>query len=391
MKQYILAVVLSILSIYSYSNTVDEEPLILSDSAYITLFTCDPGAQLYSAFGHSAIGVFDPLQGIFVVFNYGTFSFNVPHFYIKFARGKLNYRLSVSPYQSFIHEYQKEGRMVLQEELNLTQKQKQQLFDALVNNYKPENREYLYDFFFDNCATRIVDMVENVLGDSLVYNTNVETKQETLRNMIDDYLDQGSWSDVGIDLALGAVIDKIAPEKQKTFLPNNVSQYMNNCRIGNKPLIKSAKIVVPDTAEIQSKNLFLSPTFLFWSIFTVILLLSLLFRRRSWVIVDRIIFTIMGLLGLLVLFLWFATDHTATANNWNILWANPLYLLLVFFISDKNNFIQKYLPIFLLLLNITVIVCWNTIPQQYNFSFLPIIGMVCVRLSAIIKSKFFSN
>lgn len=380
-----ILIVILFFNVNSYANPIFTERIILSDSAYITLLTCDPGEELYASFGHSAIGVFDNEQGIQILFNYGTFSFNTPNFYLKFAGGKLNYRLSISAYNVFLREYEREGRMVLQEELNLNKQQKQKLFDALIENYKPENREYLYDFFFDNCATRIIDMVEQVLGNELKHNVADQIKnKETFRNLIDSYLQQGSWSDVGIDLALGAIIDKPATEKQKTFLPYYLSKYMNNCEVGGKPLIKKANIVVQDTANYKPTSFLLSPKFIFWVIFIVILLFSLIFRHLSWVIADRLLFYIVGLVGVLVMLLWFATNHQATVDNWNLLWANPLYLVYAFFISHKSNLIRKRLSPIFLAINILVILLWNIIPQQFNFAFVPIIATVSIRLSFII-------
>ena len=125
----------------------------LSDSAYASLITCGPGDEFYTTFGHSAIRINDSVNNIDVVYNYGTFDFDTPHFYWKFARGRLNYCLSRSSFDNFMFEYSMEGRAVWEQRLRLTSQELNNLFIALETNYMPQYRYYLYDFFRDNCAT----------------------------------------------------------------------------------------------------------------------------------------------------------------------------------------------------------------------------------------------
>ncbi len=351
----------------------------LSESSYISLLTCDPGPELYATFGHSAIGVVDPEQNLMLVFNYGTFSFNVPFFYAKFASGKLMYRLSFTSYVRFLREYQYDHRRVVEQKLNLTRDQRQRLFDALQENYKPENREYQYDFFFDNCATRITDMFHKVLGDSLQHIPEAHQIPRTFRNMIDEYLTNSYWSDFGIDLALGAVIDRDATEMEKTFLPDYLSAYVERCEINGKPFVTGERALVKDTAEFPPTPLFVRPNFVFWILFLIICLLTVFFRSKSWIIGDRIIFGAIGFVGLIVFLMWVATDHDATANNLNVLWANPLYLVFVWFIGGKRHQLVKWASSTTLALNLFVLLGWSIIPQQYNTAFIPLIGIMTIR------------
>lgn len=352
----------------------------LSDSCDIVLLTCDPGAELYSLFGHSAVGVYDYRSHRRFVFNYGTFSFNTPNFYLKFAAGKLNYKLSVGSYDRFVDEYREEGRMVVEEPLNLTFTQKQKLFDALLVNYQPENRDYMYDFFFDNCATRILKILEETLGDSLVYTENQKADGNTFRNLIDPYLVNSPWSDFGIDVALGSVVDRVATEHEKVFLPKYLSTYFNHCKVGNQPLVSGTHILVPDRTHFMKTPFLVSPLFVFWLVFLLILGSSFLFKKKSWIIADRIIFSTVGLIGVIVLLLWFATDHDATAGNLNFLWANPLYLIYAWFINGKAYKFMRWLTLLFMVLSVAVLIGWSLIPQQFNFVFIPIIGILLVRL-----------
>ena len=118
----------------------------LSNEAEISILTCSPGKELYSLFGHTAIRVRDPKAGMDEVFNYGTFDFDTPHFYLKFAQGLLPYQLSTTSFRNFMLSYQMEERSVYSQRLRLDSLQKQQLFDLLLENYRPENRSYLYNF-----------------------------------------------------------------------------------------------------------------------------------------------------------------------------------------------------------------------------------------------------
>lgn len=384
-KRFILFIIVAFsLSAFANVKTKDPYQIKLSDSSYIAVLTCDPGNQLYSGFGHSAIGVFDYKRRLDMVFNYGTFSFNTPNFYAKFAAGKLNYKLSITSYRRFLNSYAVDGRMVTEDRLNLTQDQKQRLMDALMENYRPENREYLYDFFFDNCATRILLKLENVLGDSLQFIAPNQTSTKTFRNLLDEYLKQGSWSDVGIDLALGAVIDKVATEKDKAFLPDYLKSYIDNCNINGKPLIKDSKILIEDTAKFKLPPVVSTPPFIFWFLFIILIVCSVVFRSKNWIIADRILFSTIGLFGLIVLLMWFATDHSATASNLNVLWVSPLYLVYAFYINNNKNNIIRWGTPFFLISNILVLLLWKTIPQQYNIVFIPIIGMLVLRLTIIL-------
>ena len=151
---------------YSFAN----QPIpILSENAQISLITGSPGNQLYANFGHSAVRVYDPQANIDWVYNYGTFDFNAPGFYTNFLKGKLNYYLSVYDFQHMIKTYQYYNQSLYEQVLNLNQEEKIKIFQFLNNNYLPENRYYLYDFFFDNCSSRIRDIFETELNNKLTF------------------------------------------------------------------------------------------------------------------------------------------------------------------------------------------------------------------------------
>src|SRR5690606_6840815 len=133
-----------------------------------------------------------------------------PGFYIKFIRGKLNYKLSIAYFQDFAYSYTLDNRSIYEQDMNFTEAQKQQYWQFLTNNYLPQNRFYLYDFFFDNCATRIRDGIEATFPEQVAFNIAHLDQDMSFRNLIDLYLPPQPWSDFGIDLALGAPIDQKA-------------------------------------------------------------------------------------------------------------------------------------------------------------------------------------
>jgi len=379
---FLLTIFLSSFSTFAYRELPKTDSL--SESSFITLITCDPGEELYSLFGHSAIGVVDPEQELALVFNYGTFSFKTSFFYLKFASGKLLYRLSFTTYNRFLYEYRRDKRRVVEERLNLTLSQRQRLFDLLKENYKPENREYQYDFFFDNCATRISNIFHKALGDSLKYTPAENYTPRTFRNLIDEYLVNSYWSKFGIDIALGAVIDKPATEMQITFLPDYLSEYVNYCKINGKSFVATSRVLVSESETFLPTPWIIRPATILWIVFLIITVLTILLYKKSWVIGDRIIFGIIGFTGIIVLLLWIATDHDATADNFNLLWANPLYLVYIWFIgNNKKQKLLYKLSFIILIINILTLAFWKVIPQQYNIAFIPIIGIVIIRSSVI--------
>ena len=164
MKNFIFTLIILALALPGKATT-------LSDKAEISVLTCSPGKELYSLFGHTAIRVHDPEQDLDVVFNYGTFDFDTPHFYLKFAQGLLPYQLSTSHFQSFMYSYMMEERSVYSQRLQLDSLQRQKLFDLLLENYKPENRSYLYNFLYDNCTTRVRDILVDCSPAAIDWNT----------------------------------------------------------------------------------------------------------------------------------------------------------------------------------------------------------------------------
>jgi hypothetical protein len=351
----------------------------------ISLLTCDPGDQLYSAFGHSAIRVVDKLNNQDLVFNYGTFDFNTPFFYVKFTQRTLDYMLSVSTYERFLYEYNYYKRGVREQVLDLNPEQTGQLVQFLQINYLPENRFYRYDFFYDNCATRIRDVFEMVLGKNLDWNDEINPEQKTFRNLIDEYVYPLPWADFGIDLALGAVIDVEAKERDKQFLPDYMETAFGRAKIvgdgPTRPLVKSNHVIL-EFPEITSKMDLFNPYFVWWFLAIAVMILTFVgFRKkRLFKGFDIGFFTVLGLLGLLIVLLWFFTFHSQTKSNWNILWAFPGHLVFAFalFRNKMKPWVKKYLLFALILANLAL-VFWILGWQSFHPSIVPLLLVVILR------------
>lgn len=362
-----------------------EEYFALAQNYRISLLTCDPGEELYSAFGHNAVRVLDEDSGRDIVFNYGTFDFDTPNFYMKFARGKLDYMLSVSTYEQFVLHYRYLQRGVREQVLDLSPEQTLRAVQFLQTNYKPENRFYRYDFFFDNCATRIRDMMEMVLGEQLVWAENGDSPDKSFRNLVDEYVYPLPWADFGIDLALGSVIDRKATEREKQFLPDYMEDAFSKARIvgdgPSRPLVRSSSIVLDIEAPLGGGSYF-NPYLLFWllTILGTVLTYMGFKRKKLYIGMDVFMFGILGAVGLVIVFLWFFTDHSATLYNWNLLWAFPLHLVLVFGLMQPYpaEWVRKYL-LFALIMADAAVVFWVLGWQSFHPSILPLLLLIILR------------
>ncbi len=309
----------------------------LNENARISVITCGPGKELYASFGHSAFRVQDPKQGIDWVYNYGTFNFEAPNFYYNFAVGRPIFTLSVSTFPEFLYSYQLENRWVKEQLLDLNPQLKNELFLFLENNRRPENRNYKYDYLYDNCSTKIPEILKNVLGTQLNYRQDHLVKRFTFRELIQQNLKINSWSSFGIDLALGAVIDKKASAEEHMFLPFYVMDQMKNTTLDGKPLVERQRTILEATLERNGYYFTASPLFwflIFLSFTAVITFIDIRNGSRArWL--DFFLFFVSGAVGSLIFFLWFLTDHSATANNFNIFWAFPLNMVVAFFLLRR--------------------------------------------------------
>ncbi len=346
----------------------------LSEEATISLITIGPTQQaLYSAFGHSGFRVHDPNLQIDFFYNYGVFNFNQPNFYLNFARGINYYQLGVDEYPLYRDHYIRENRFIHEQILNLTPLQKQRVFDFLQWNALAENKLYLYDYFYDNCATRPRDVLKKVLAENIIFDETPEKKPITIRGLTDIYLQQQPWGDLGIDICLGLPMDKTAGRTDYMFLPDSLESGFDRAKVKSDsawaPLVaKKIEVFAGQPTDVPFSAF--HPWIVFGSITILILAISFNDIRRNklsaWL--DHILFLSTGAIGLLLLLLWTITSHKAAANNLNILWALPTNLVFPFI----GKLRKKYF-LMATILTIGLLLVWFLLPQQLHVFLIPLV------------------
>lgn len=290
----------------------------LSDNARLSLLTCTPGEQLYARYGHTALRVLDTENGIDIIFNYGIFNFNTDHFYWKFVRGETWYELGARPTRWFMLDYEEEHRPVYEQILNLTPEQKEAVWKALVINYRPENRKYLYNFVFDNCATRPYLLIENALGQPIRSDYTGHTGT-TYRAFIRHYTGSLSWENAGINLLFGPKADQPMTDAQRLFLPEELMYYLQDAYLEDGTPLISQSLVAPFV--INQTPWYASWPFGLALFFLIVAAFSVYDRRRghwSWGL-ELVIVIPYILLILLVTFLTFFSCHPLVGFGWRLL------------------------------------------------------------------------
>ncbi|HSN59571.1 MAG TPA: DUF4105 domain-containing protein [Ferruginibacter sp.] len=349
----------------------------------ISLLTCTPGDELYSIFGHSALRVIDSNSVTDIVYNYGTFNFDDEGFYLKFIRGKLLYYVSIAHFEDFKYEYQSSNRGMTEQLLNFSATEKINIQHALIENLKEENKYYQYDFFFDNCTTRLRDLIVKSKQPTPLL-PSVKPADMRFRQAIHEYLDKGDqqWSKLGIDILLGAPTDKIMTASDQQFLPDNLMTALDSTK--NTPLVISSQNLYELNAATGNKSFF-TPMVFFLSLLAGFTLLHFALQKKLPLVLsglDGILFFSTGLLGILLVFMWTATDHSMTKNNYNLLWALPTHLIISFFITSNKSWVKKYF-LFTAIAGVLVLLIWFFLPQQLNISLIPFVVLIIFRALVI--------
>jgi hypothetical protein len=345
-------------------------------SLSISLLTCSSGKDLYTSFGHTALRIKDVSNNTDLVYNYGTFDFNDPGFYLKFVKGKLNYYLSVQDYYDFLWAYQQENRGVIDQELKLDCKQKEAIVQQLAENVLPQNRYYKYDYIQDNCTTRIRDLLfKNANG---YITKNIIPANTSARNLIDNALANAGqwWGRLGIDILFGSNADKPLTNVEAMFLPELLMQGIDSATKSNGPsmVLKKTKPVEVKHVQKVANNLDASLIIISAVCFVLFLLCALKYRNGDPVIkvIDFTLFASSGLAGLLILFMWFGTEHIICRNNYNLVWAIPFNLIAAFTIFN-NRYPLRWYFISLSVIYLLLLISWYWLPQQLTIALLPVV------------------
>ncbi len=367
----------------------------LNDAAYISLLTSSPcEEEVFTVYGHAALRVHDPVQKLDYVFNYGIFDFEQPHFIYRFAKGETDYRLGVANYSDYVIEYQLRGSTITEQRLNLTPAERQCLWEALVENYRPENRVYRYNFFFDNCATRPAALIEKVVGQ---VDYHYPYTAQTFRSLINHCTRNHAWLTFGCDLALGSPTDSRATAHEMMFLPDYLREAFAKAEVideqgKRRPLVIETHVIEagePDEPEKDFWDL-LSPMRLGWLTFALTYVITALgrYQKRAYKGFDILLFGLAGLAGCVLFFLAFFSVHPCTWPNYLLLWLHPFHLLgmILFCINSAQK--AAYYYHFINFAALTLLFAgWVFLPQQLNSAFIPLAASLWLRSAGGIYRK----
>ncbi|MBR4440145.1 MAG: DUF4105 domain-containing protein [Bacteroidales bacterium] len=386
MKKLLLLLIISLLGAGGFA----QNDSTVANDLRISILTCDDGEQMYASFGHCAFRVVSPARDIDNVYNYGMFNYNQELFYVKFVRGFLNYHVSSCRFQRFCIEYVRDGRQIHEQVLNLDPAQSQALYDYLEWNCLEENRYYRYNFLEDNCATRIRDIIERTCGSGIRF-ADIQY-DESFRDMIHSHLGDMPWFRFGVDLLMGLPVDRKADSRTAMFLPEHVFNTLSQSAIvrngvGN-PLVSQTRDLLKIDAPTDKRDMFtyISPSLVFWLLFAFWAAVTYyqVKRQRYSPWADRILLAVVGLFGILFVFMWTCTEHTVTAYNMNILWAIPSHIVAAFKVRSRTAFWQKYFLV-CALVTLAVLLLSPVLPQQFDVGFYPIMCILVLRLLFIAK------
>jgi hypothetical protein len=310
---------------------------VASDSPRIYLMTMGQGDQVYELFGHDALWVHDPTQAMDTVYNWGVFSFDQPHFVLRFLHGDMEYLMLGEPLDVTIAAYKILNRQVWVQELNLTDTERKALVTFLHWNARPENATYRYDYYRDNCSTRVRDAIDRVTGGQVRAQLKAIKTDETYRSHSLRLMQGNEPMVSGVELLLGRPTDVRLSADETSFLPVELLKHLRTVRLdgGKRPLFKEEFVLNEATRPPEPTR---APRLWIWFAPIGVLLTALVLwlsahaetigRRRALAATIAILAAIFGILGSVIAALITLTDHVAAHGNENIFMLNPLWLVI---------------------------------------------------------------
>ena len=306
----------------------------------ISVLTCSPGDEIYSIFGHTAVRVYNPNTKVDAVVNYGLFDFNQESFVYRFVKGETDYMCGVENFNTFLYSYAWRGSGVKSTVLDLTDAEKERIIRVLTNDLKPQNREYRYNFAYNNCATKIRDIV------NCAYSGKCESllpSEYTFRQIIGKYAENYPWFMFSFDICLGGRdYNTLMTPEEVQFLPEHLDAALNNSLINRdgeelRPNTRQEILLTPADKTIE--NTLFTPIVVA-SILLILSIINLVLgnkcRIASNIYSGTLLFTY-TIVGLIITFLIFFSEHPFTTWNMNILIFNPLLIIPFVGLMVKNK------------------------------------------------------
>ncbi len=295
--------------------------IVLSDNAKVSILTCGTAPVSYAMYGHTGIRITDVVNQIDVVYNYGAFDFTTPNFMMKFVKGDLQYFVTSDNYYDFEYNYKLDGRSIVEQELNLTSQQKQQLLNELNSSLTSDERFYTYKFIDKNCTTMVVDKINKILGSEILKQPKSE---QSYRDVLYPYMSD-FYMKLGIQIIFGAKVDEPAT---RLFLPLELEKVLETATQNGQKIAKPTKVLNEETVTIP-----FSYVNSIYSLLAAIILLILLNKKG----IQITYFIFAGLLGLFFSLVGLYSLHEEILWNYNILLFNPLLLVFAFYFWKKNT------------------------------------------------------
>jgi hypothetical protein len=351
-------------------------PKLEANTYRISVLTCAQGDDLYATFGHSAIRVVDSTNHTDIVYNYGTFNFNNPDFYVKFVKGDLLYFIEACDYNSFTMMYAYEQRSVTEQVLAVDSTEQNQIVSYLNENLLEQYKYYKYDFVNDNCATRVYQVFDQLFTQHL--NCHSVKLQKTHRSILNEMLIKQDWTRLGINLMLGKRVDQPITTKQSFFIPKYLELGLKTTDLNNKKLVVTENKLLQFDEQATHNTHYNQPLLVFIALLLV-LLLSYYLRSLSilYSIISSAYLITSSLLGIVFLCMWFWSSHISMHDNYNVLWALPTHCWLV--IKPKNK--SKYVMIALVLICISILFHFVGIQKLPNEIIPFILGLFFILLT----------
>lgn len=348
----------------------------LSSEAQLSLLIASPiEDEVYTIYGHAAIRIYDPKEQLDWTFNYGIFSFS-DDFVWRFTLGQTDYRVAVEETPSYLISYRNRGSDVCELILDLSPDEKQRIWEYLLWNIKPENAVYRYNFFYDNCSTRPIEIIKELTGGSLMLPNEIQPY--SWRQIVQDVEKNKPWLRWGTDLALGAPNDEKPTLEQTFFLPSYVERYLPHTRLHRpdgsmRALVQETKIYPATILKPQPRQSLLDKALDPLYITLLILVLTAFsfrhsFRHGRGYLWGAMLHLLLGLIGVVLCFLMFCTEHPQVSPNY-LLWPfSPIYLVVGLPLIFKRSWpwVRFWYHFVIFVSLVVFLISLGYLPQQFD-------------------------
>jgi hypothetical protein len=347
------------------------------------LITCGPGTETYSIYGHSALRVV--INKSDTVYNWGVFDFSVSNFAWKFAKGRLNYMLIMERTEQFLPGYFYDKRWVVSQKINLGGNEKKVLLSLIEENLKPENVRYRYDFFYDDCSTRIRDLLEKSIGDKLSFPAENSVDLPTFRQLVSHCQKPYPWLQLGVDMIMGSPGEIKAGFRDRMFLPDYLKDGLSagivNRSGNNVPLLQNADVLLDFESPVIHQYFYLSPLFIFSALLLFVLLFTVFMKAKMPNdLLDMLLYAVFSILAIMMIFFNHFTDHQQMRGNYNIIWLNPFIIFCLFCVIFNKPWKIWFRIVFFI--SAAFLAGNFFLPQSFNAAIYPLVLIILIRSAA---------